>query len=151
MSEPQKVHHYVSLDLPYDSVREGLCRLVGDTVGSRIHVRSAYHQDHAAGLPFATRVTLGCGSADGSADPPFVVSSAEIYASALSDAETRLEIEGHWAARPGVAACGRLESDAATYVREILEAVVSRLRTDLSPPARRRRPGAGRKAAVLSR
>jgi len=151
MSEPQKIHHYVSLDLPYDTVREGLYRLVGDTVGSRIHVRSAYHQSHAAGLPFVTRVTLGCDNADGAADPPFIVSSAEIYASALSEAETRLEIEGHWAPRPGAEVRANLEGDASAYVRELLEAVVSRLRRDQEPPRRRRRPGAGRKGAALSR
>jgi hypothetical protein len=142
MSELRKVRRFASLDVPYESVRDRLYGLVGDATEPRIHVHSVCHQDHAAGLPALTRVSLGCGDPASSADPRFEMSSAEVYVSALSDVGTRLEVEGHWTVRPDVALDTSVDCAAAASVEALLETLVERLKRDPEPEQRTRKPSA---------
>jgi hypothetical protein len=138
MSEPRKIRRFASLDVPYASVRERLYGLMGDAIGPKIQVHSVCHEDHSAGLPELTRVTLGCGHAASSAQAAFDMSSAEVYASALSDAGTQLEIEGHWTVQPDAALDASVERAAVARADALLEALVECLQSDVQSAKRAR-------------
>jgi hypothetical protein len=128
MSEPRKVHCYASVDQPYAVVRAALHRspLAGVT-GGPAHVCVVSDQESSAGLPSLTRATLDWEHAGTSAAPP--VTSAEIYASAMSASKTALEVEGHWYPAPGESS----EADRAqaeSCVQALLASFLDRLRQD---------------------
>jgi hypothetical protein len=136
MSEPLKIRRFASLNVPYELTRERLDRLAGEAVGPCVHVHAICHREDSAGLPALTRVTLGCGHPAGGADPAFAMTAAEIYASAVSDAETRLEAEGHFVVRPDAALEPSVERAAAAAIEALLETLVTRLQR-AGDPARR--------------
>ena len=129
MSEQRKVRCCASVDRPYASVRDALHRLpLATPAAATGDVHSICDQENVAGLPSVTRVTLGWEHAERSA--PLPVTSAEIYAWALSPAETRLEIEGHAspASGPGSDTDGRV---AGACLQPLLERLIDRLRRDI--------------------
>jgi hypothetical protein len=140
MSEPLKIRRFASLDVPYELTRERLDRLVGHTLGPCVHVHSVFHREHSAGLPALTRVTLRCSRPAGSADATFDVTAAEIYVSAASDSETRLEAEGHWVVCPDAKLDAALEGAAAVRVEAMLDTLARRLRRAGEPARSGSRP-----------
>jgi hypothetical protein len=128
MPEQRKVQYSASVDRPYATVRDALHRLpLASAPAASVHVHSVCDQEHIAGLPSVTRVTLGCEPAEASALPP--VTSAEIYASALSSAETQLDIEGHLV--PAAGLCSDAEDDRVrAFLRALLQTVIDRLHRD---------------------
>jgi hypothetical protein len=130
MTEQQKVRDYARVDRPYESVREAFHRLAhANSDAEPAHFQSICDEANRAGLPPTTRVTLAWEAAGSSGPVP--VSSAEIYASALSPSETQLEIEGHCPARPGSRCDGGGDRVADVCVHTILESIVERLRHDI--------------------
>jgi hypothetical protein len=130
MPEQRKVQCRASVDRPYASVRDALHRLpLASASAASIHVHSVCDQENIAGLPSVTRVTLGWEHAEASA--PLPVTCAEIYASALSAAETRLEIEGHGVPASGLWSDPEGDRLAGVCLRAILEKVIDRLRRDI--------------------
>ena len=129
MSEPRKVHCYASVDQPYAVVRAALHRSpLAGIAGAPAHVCVVSDQDSSAGLPSLTRVTLDWEHAEASAVP--AVTSAEIYASAMSASKTALEVEGHWYAGPGESSEADLAGAADACVQSLLEAFLRQLRQD---------------------
>lgn len=136
MTEQQKVHCYARVDRPYESVRDVLHRLqLASGAVAPVHIHSICDQRHVAGLPSVTRVTLGWEATDAPTSTP--VSSAEIYASALSPSETQLEIEGHCHPPPraGADASGGPAADSAAEkcILTLLESLIQQLRHDIDP------------------
>jgi hypothetical protein len=130
MTEQLKVRDYARLDRPYESVRAALRRLaLASSDTEPAHFESICDQSNQAGLPPSTRVTLAWEASSSSGPAP--VSSAEIYASALSRSETQLEIEGHCPARSGTPCDASNGHVADTCIHTILESIVERLRHDI--------------------
>jgi hypothetical protein len=130
MTEPHKVHCYACVDRPYESVRGVLHKLqtAGETA-SPLCVHSIFDEHGAAGLPDLTRATLGV--KDEAPQDPNCLASAEIYASALSACETQIEIEGHCVDRTRGWVDASVRGAAETHVRELLESVVERIRSEV--------------------
>jgi hypothetical protein len=132
MPEQRKVQCCASVDRPYASVRDALHRLpLASSAAAPVHIHSICDRENIAGLPSVTRLTLMWEHADASA--PLPVTSAEIYASALSAAETHLEIEGHVPAAPGLRSDAEGDRVAGVCIHALLEEVIERLRHDIDP------------------
>ena len=136
MPEQRKVQCCASVDRPYASVRNALHRLpLASAAAASVDVHSVCDQENVAGLPPVTRVTLGCQHASRRTDhadaEASLVSSAEIYASARSAAETQLEIEGHVVRPSGAPIDFEGERVAGACLRTLLESIIEDLRRDI--------------------
>jgi hypothetical protein len=126
MAEQQKVHRSAVLERPYESVRDVLRRLpVTHPVTVPGHVDSVTVNGSVAGLPAVTRVTLDW--SPGTAPGCHPVSGAELYVWAASPSETRLEVEGHWAADP----TGAGGHAAEVCAEALLENIIERVRAEI--------------------
>jgi hypothetical protein len=150
MTELQKVRAYTSLDRPYEAVRDALHRLLlaGPSTGP-VRVQSLCHQEHIAGLPCLTRVTLDWNQGDPST--PLTLSSAELYAFEASSTETTLELEGHGTVPYAYADAGGAAGERLVLSRleALLDGLVEQLRRDIdSHTSWRRRRRSGRQRTV---
>ncbi len=130
MPEQRKVRCCASVERPYASVRDALHRLpLASAVAATGDVHSICDQENVAGLPAVTRVTLGWEHTETSA--PLLVTSAEIYAWALSAASTQLEIEGHVVPASGPESDADGGRVAGACLQALLEKIIDRLRRDI--------------------
>jgi hypothetical protein len=127
MTEPHKFRCLARIDRPYESVRaclHGLFVVRTDPELNRMH--AIYDQHDIAGLPDSTRVTMGLEEVTGRGSRH--VDSAEIYASALSSFETKIEVECHCTSQPAVWADKESRDVAETRVQALLQSLVERIR-----------------------
>lgn len=139
MTEPHKVCCYACIDRPYEAVRSALHELlVEGATTAPLRLDSIYDDHDVAGLPDHTRATANI--RDEAPHESSHLISAEIYASALSPSETRIEVQGHCVDRDHSSVNPAARAIAEAHVHSLLDDVVEHIRRELEraplPPAR---------------